>query len=262
MKNNKILFSQFCFSSFLCTLSALLFIDYNPSVLYFIILACVLLIDTLVIFVYKGNNIFLKAISAIYCTVFCVIICEQFCKYMYYDLGYGPFWILALLILGFAFFCTVKGFEPISRASVIITVFIVFSLIFIAVSSFNNIDFTIHLYMMKSPIIPLLLLFPSAMYILNKENIIEDKKYTFNIYTASTFAVLIYFYLLPKNKVALGIFKGADGLLLAVLTVSVIFFISNTTLAVFKNAKHKYLTNSLYLFVLGLITVSLLYLNV
>ena len=260
MKNNKILFTQFCFSSFLSSLTALLFIDYNPSVLFFVIIAGVLFIDTLVIFLYKGNSSILKAVSAIYCSAFCVIICGEFCKYMYYDLGYGPFWILVILILGFIFFCTVKGFEALSRASVIIIVFIVFSLIFIAVSSFNNMDCKIYLFRIKSPVIPLLLLFPSAMYILNNENIIKDKKYSFNIYTASIFAILIYFHLLPKNKVALGIFKGADGLLLAVLTVAVIYFTANTTLAVFKNTKHKYLTNSLFVCALGLITVSMLYL--
>ena len=129
-----------------------------------------------------------------------------------------------------------------------------------AVSSFNNMDCKIYLFRIKSPVIPLLLLFPSAMYILNNENIIKDKKYSFNIYTASIFAILIYFHLLPKNKVALGIFKGADGLLLAVLTVAVIYFTANTTLAVFKNTKHKYLTNSLFVCALGLITVSMLYL--
>ena len=262
MKNNKILFSQFCFSSFLSTLTALLFIDYNPSVMFFIILAGVLLIDTLVIFLYKGKNFILKAISAIYCSVFCVVICDEFCKYMFYDLGYGPFWILVLLILGFTFFCTAKGVEALSRASVIIFVFIVFSLVFIAVSSFNNINCEIYLFRIKSPLIPLLLLFPSAMYIMNNDNIIKDKKYIFNFYSASVFVILLYFHLLPKNKVGLGIFKGADGLLLAILTVAVIYFIANTTLAVFKNVKHKYLINSLYIFVLGLISVFLLYLNV
>lgn len=261
MKNNKILFSQFCFSSFLSSLTALLFIDYNPSVLFFIVLASVLLIDMLVIFFYRGNSIFLKSISAVYCSVLSVIICEEFCKYMYYDLGYGSFWVLAVLIFGFTFFCTVKGFEPLARASVIITVFIVFSVIFIAVSSFNNIEIKLNIFRFKSYIIPLLLLFPCAIYILNNENIIKEKKYYFNIYSLSVFAIMIYFHLLPKNKVALGIFKGADGLLLAVLTVAVIYFISNTVLAVFKGFKHKYITNALFLSALGLLTIPLLYLS-
>lgn len=261
MKNNRILFSQFCFSVFLSTLTALLFIDYNPSVLFFVVLANVLLIDTLIIFLYRGNNTILKYISAVYCSVLSVIICEEFCKYMYYDLGYGSFWVLAVLIFGFTFFCTVKGYEPLSRASVIITVFIAFSVIFIALSSFNNLDIKINIFRIKSYMIPILLLFPSAMYILNKENIIKEKKYYFNIYTFSTFAVLLFFHLLPKNKVALGIFKGADGLLLAVLTVAVIYFISNTVLALFKSFKHKYITNASFLFALSLFTIPLLYLS-
>ena len=260
MKNNQITFPQFCFSAFLSSLVTLLFIDLNPSIVFFAAIALALVIDTLIVYLYKKSNLFLKAVSAVYLTLFCVIVCIEFCKYIYYDLGYGPLWCIAVLILGFSFFCTVKELEPLFRAAVIISVFILVSIIYVAVSSFNNIKFTFNISGIKNIIIPIILMFPSAIYILNFDNIIKEKKYIFNIYTGLIFAVLVYFHLLPKDKVALGIFKGADGLLLATLTVAVIYFVSNTTVALFKNKKHRYISNTLYLSVIAALSITAVYL--
>ena len=255
MKNNRITFPQFSFVCFLASLTVLLFIDYNPSAAFFSLIFFTLVFDTVFIFVYRGNLKILKASAFVYLSVLSVIICTEFCKYMCCDLGYSIFWILALLILGFSFFSTVKGLEALSRASVIITFFIVFSVVYIAVSSFGNIKFDIKLFELKSLIVPLILLFPSAIYILNNNNIIKEKKYSFIFYAFSIMALLVYFHLLPKDKVVIGIFKGSDGLLLAVLTVSVIYFISNTAVAAFKNYKHRYLTNILYLSCIALASI-------
>ncbi|MCR5652346.1 MAG: WSC domain-containing protein [Ruminococcus sp.] len=260
MKNNKITFSQFVFSCFLATLSVLLFIDYNPSLLFFGLIVLALLIDTAVVFFYNGNSVILKTASFLFLSFMSVIICIEFCRYMYYDLGYGPFWVLVIIVFGFTFFSTVKGLEALSRASVIITFFIVFSLIFISVSSFGNIKFTIKLNEIKSIIVPLILLFPSAIYILNNDNIIKEKKFSFNVYTLSLFAILIYYHMLPKDRISVGIFKGADGLLLAVLTVSVIYFISSSAVACFKHFGHRYISNALYLSAIAVVSISSFYL--
>lgn len=260
MKNNQITFPQYCFMTFIVTLSCLFFIDYNPSVLFYITIICSLAVDYIVISFYRIDNRLLKYISAAYLSVLCVIISAEFCKYLHYDLGYGPLWVLALIILGFAFFCTVKGLEPLARASVIISVFLFFSLIFIAVSSFWNIKFKFMLYEFKSAVIPLLLISPSAIYILNYDNIIKEKKSVFSVYSFLILVILVYFHLLPKNKVALGIFKGADGVLLAVLTVAVIYCLSVTTVSLFKNFKHRYICNSVFLSIILLLTIFSLYL--
>ena len=260
MKNNRITFPQFSFSCFLAALTVLLFVDYNPSILFFLLIACVLIVDTVIVFAYKGDQKTLKAIAFIYLSFLSVVICTEFCEYIYHDLGYGPFWILVIIILAFSFFSTVKGLEAFSRASVIITFFILFSLVYIAASSFGNIKFTIKFFEIKSFIIPLVLLFPSAIYILNNENIIKEKKYSFNFFTLSILALLIYFHMLPKDKVSVGIFKGADGLLLAVMTVAVIYFISGVTVAGFKNYKHRYISNLVYLSVLAAVSMTSVYL--
>jgi len=247
MKNNRVTFAQFCFSSFLSSLVVLLFIDYNPSVLNFIIIALSLSLNILAVLFYKGQiNPFIKGILTVYLAVFSVIVCIKFCGYMSFDLGYSPIWGIALLIAGAVYFCCVKGIEPLYRASVIITAFISFSVIFIAVSSFNNIKFSFKLFD-SNFLIPLILLQPSAIYILNYNNIIKEKRYGVNIYTSALFAVLFYFYLLPKDKVAVGIFKGADGVLLAVLTVAVIYYILTSSVAILKGKKHKFLSYGLYL---------------
>ena len=260
MKNNQVTFPQFCFLSFISSLVSLLFIDFNPSLLFFALIALSLLINNATVYLYKGNNYFLKILSGVYLTIFSVITCAEFCRYMYYDLSYGPMWAIAVIILAFSFFCTVKGLEPLYRASVIISAFIIASLIYVAASSFGNIKFSFNLFEIKSIMIPLILLFPSAIYILNFDNIIKEKRYTFNVYSVLIFITLIYFHLLPKNKVALGIFKGADGLMLAILTVAVIMFISGTAVALFKSYKHKYLSNSAYLSAIAVLTILTLYL--
>ena len=260
MKNNRITIYQFSFCCFLSSLTFLLFIDYNPSLMNFSAIIMSLLIDTLIVFLYKGkaNKIF-NAVIALYLTAFCVIICYEFCRYMYYDLGYGPLWGIALVILGFTYFCTVKGIEPLYRAAVIISVFVFFSILFVAISSIQNIKFDFKISEINNLVIPFLLLFPSVIYILNFDNIIKEKKFAFNIYSVVLLLSLIYFHLLPKDKIAVGIFKGADGVLLAVLTVAVIYYISNSSVALFKGFKHRYISNLLYLSVIFALSITALY---
>lgn len=248
MKNNRITFQQFCLSMFLSTLSVFLFIDYSPSLLCFAVYALALCVNLLVIYFYKGSFCkALKPLSAFYLAVFCTVITLRFCKYMQKDLGYGSSVILIFLLLSFSFFCAAKGLEPLCRASVIITPFVVFSVLFVALSSLGKINLSFELGGMKSFEVPFLLLYPSAIYILNSDYIIKEKQYLFPACSGLLFVMLVFFNLLPGNKVALNVFKGADGVFLALMTVAVLYYISGSAVALFKTFKHKYLMNSLYL---------------
>ena len=128
-----------------------------------------------------------------------------------------------------------------------------------AISSIQNIKFDFKISEINNLVIPFLLLFPSVIYILNFDNIIKEKKFAFNIYSVVLLLSLIYFHLLPKDKIAVGIFKGADGVLLAVLTVAVIYYISNSSVALFKGFKHRYISNLLYLSVIFALSITALY---
>lgn len=235
MKNNHITFAQFCFSMFLSSLCVLLFIDHEPSVLQTSVFILALIIDALIISFYNGGfGFIIKSFTGLFLIVLCGIISVEFVKYMQKDLGYSSYILLILLILGFSVLASLKGLEPLCRASVIITPFVAFSLLFIVLSSLFKIDFSFSIFEFKSYIVPLLILYPSAIYVLNYNNIIKEKRFYYIIFSAIVFTIIFIFNLLPKDKVSVSIFKGADGLMLAVLTVSVIYFISGSITVLFK----------------------------
>lgn len=235
MKNNHITFAQFCFSMFLSSLCVLLFIDHEPSVLQTAVFILAFIIDTLIIFFYNGGfGFIIKSFTGLFLIVLCGIISVEFVKYMQKDLGYSSYILLIPLILGFSVLASLKGLEPLCRASVIITPFVAFSLLFIVLSSLFKIDFSFSIFEFKSYIVPLLLLYPSAIYVLNYNNIIKEKRLYYIIFSAIVFTIIFIFNLLPKDKVSVSIFKGTDGLMLAVLTVSVIYFISGSITVLFK----------------------------
>ncbi len=239
MKNNHITFAQFCFSMFLSSLCVMLFIDHEPSILQTAIVVLALIINLIIVYLYKGGfGYIVKSFAGLFLILLCGIISVEFVKYMNKDLGYSSYILLILLILGFSVLASLKGLEPLCRASVIITPFVAFSLLFIIISSLFKINFSFSVFELKNYIIPLLLLYPSAIFILEYDNIIIEKRFYFIIYSVLIFAVIMYFNLLPKDKVALNIFKGADGLMLAVFSVSVIYYISGSFTAVFHKSKN------------------------
>ncbi|MCH5304307.1 MAG: hypothetical protein J1E41_05535 [Ruminococcus sp.] len=271
MLNNKINNYQFLSSVLLSTLSFPLFINNIPSVYLFIGAAAALLINILIFTIYKGQAIsFLKPVAAVFLTIYCVVVVSKFIDYMYNALSYGPLWLMLIILLLFAFFCTVKGMESAARASVIISVFIIAGIIYMMACTFSNIDFTIYLNLPSSFLSVIILLVPSAFYVLFYKSIIPDKKYNSLIFSLILFVIYIFFSLISSGIISpypiqklptisqIGIFKGSDCILLAILTLSALYSVSLTTVGLFKSFKHKYITNALYIviiLILSLITV-------
>ena len=260
MKNNRVTFPQFCFTSMLACFVSLLFIEGRASLLCFLAAALALAFDVAVILLYKGSaGKIIKTVIMLYLFLYCSVVAERFCEFLYSDLGYRPYWILTLLVLGFAFLCSVKGIEALCRAAVIITGFVFIALIYIASSSFYRISLDVEFVRYNGFILPFVLVCPAAVYILCYDNIIPEKKYT----TAITFPIVlitvIYYYLLPNDKVAVGIFKGADGVLTAVLSVAALYALSSAVIGLFKGFKHKRILSSVYLSAIFGAAVAMLY---
>ena len=98
MKNNRITLPQYGFMMFLSLLSTLLFIEGEPSMPNLVAVIVPLIINILTVILYKGGaGIFIRSVISVYLLVFCLIVGEKFCEFLYKDLGYGPYWALALL---------------------------------------------------------------------------------------------------------------------------------------------------------------------
>ena len=248
MKNDRITLSQFSFSMFLSLLSALMFIKGKPSVLNLIAAVAPPAIDLLIAAFYKGGApIAVKAALAAYMFAYCVLVAVSFCRFLYKDLGYGPYWGLALVSVGFAYFCSVKGIEPLARASVIISVFVFAALIYVTALSLFKVEPEFEFEGFSGFALPFSLLLPAAAHVLLYDNIILEKKYTPYIIFGLLLVVIVFYYLLPDDKAAVGIFKGADGLLSAVLSVASAYSLSTCAQAVVGNTKKRELLAAVFL---------------
>ncbi len=272
MKNNKITLSQFWFSMLLSCLIAVLFIDNKSSIFLIAETAVALGINIAVVSLYKGRtNIVLRSVVSVYFTVFAVSASHKFLDYMYSVIDFKPLWLTALLLFGFAFFCTVKGIEAVSRAAAVIGVFTIASVIYILICSFGDFGFNITTDFNSNILPPLTLLFPSAAYVLLYDNITENKPYVSLIYSAIIFSVIFLFSLLaygvdsayPIQKIPqnahIGVFRAADFLLLGFLSVSSLYITSLGTISLLEKFKHKYIAHSIYIAVCMGLTVTASY---
>lgn len=272
MKNDIITFPQFLSVCFLSSLSAVMFISRTPSLYVLICSLSALSVNLFVFMIYKGHNKkILKTIAFVYLSFYCVSIVVKFSDYMNTALSYGPACLIIVVLLFFIFFCTVKGFEALARASAVISVFVVAGLIYMLVCAFTNINFNISFRLPDELNSSVVLLFPSALYVLCFDSIKScNYKYYF-LYSGLIAAIILFFMLIsadvdsayPIQRLPavskIGVFKGSDCILLAVLTISCIFSVSSTAVSFFKNSKHKYITNSVYIFVLLVISVIIAY---
>lgn len=260
MKNNKITFSQFLTICFLSSLSSVLFITSTPSVYVLISSALALLVNYFVFLLYKGQNKkILFPFSAVFVTVISAVIVVKFADYMNKALSYGPACLIIAVMLAFTFFCTVKGVEAVARASTVIAVFVIAGLIYMLVCTFTNIKFNISLQLPGELNSSALLLLPSVLYILCYDDIIEYKPKYCAVYSAVTEAVILYFLVIsngikssyPIQRLPavseIGVFKGADCILLSILTISCVFIVTTAASGIFKTFKHNYITNALYI---------------
>ncbi len=271
MKNNKISYYQFLSSVFLSSLSFPLFVGSNPSVYLLVAAAGALLVNILVFSLYKGQCLKLvKSVVAVFLSIYCVVIISKFVDYMYNALSYGPLWLMLIILLAFSFFCTVKGVEALTRASIIISFFVVAGLVYMFVCTFSNINFNFTLEIPSNYLSVIILLIPSALYVLCFENIIPRKKYNALLYSVILFLTYVFFTLISSGIISpypiqklptiseIGVFKGADCILLSILTISSLYSIAISTIGLFKSFKHRYITNAIYIgiiFILSLITV-------
>ena len=258
MKNNKITLSQFWFMSFLSSLVAVLFLGNNPTFLQLVSFVISQFAVFLVTVFYKGEpSLLLRIICTVYLGIFCVACACKFTDYMIKALGYEMYILNAAILLLFCFFSTVKGIEAFARASVIIGVFIIASIIYIFACAVPKINFSVNFNFEIEPVSALVMFFPAVLYVMIYSNIVPEKTPTrfimpaLSAVTASGFMLIAAkgvgdypIQLIPEHS-QLNVFKGADCLLLGFLTASVLYIISSSVLAVFGNSKHNYVTNSI-----------------
>lgn len=274
MKNNIVTTSQFCFLSFLSSLSALLFIDVSSSYQQIIYIGIATVINILVVLFYKGkNNSFIKTALFFYYIIVSVLVINKFVVFMNSAVKSGPYWILLIIITITIFFCSVKGFEALSRAAVIISFFVALFLLYIVMSTVKSLsvyEFTIN--STTGILLALVLLFPSATYVSLGHKVAEHQKYPFFINFAFIFAILGYFifisspvsnvyplYYIAKNS-HLGIFKGAEFLLVTIVTIGVIFLVCNSICSIVESNSSK-LYNGAVLLLIFLLSLFSLYFN-
>lgn len=263
MKNNKITFSQFLSVCFLSCLSSVMFISRTPSVFVLLTSVLALFVNYAVFMLYKGQlKKVLIPVSIVYLSLYCVLTVVKFADYMNTALSYGPDCLIIIALLCFTFFCTVKGGEALSRASTVIFVFVIAGLIYMLVCTFTNINFKLTVDFPDEIISSVILFFPSLLYIINYDNIINVKPKLYAVYSGILVAALAYFILIASGINSaypiqhlpaiskIGVFKGSDCILLSILTISSVFSVSSSTVSIFKNSKHNYLTHSIYIAVL------------
>lgn len=274
MKNNKISLSQFAFLSFTTTLSGLLFVDISVSFIQILYILLSILANMTVLFFYKGkSNVILNFTVNLYLFIVCVFVLNKFIIFMNSQVKSGPYYAILLITVATVYFCSNKGFEAISRASIIITFFVALFLIYICIGSFKDIaNFKLKLVADASKIPALLCLFPSAIYISNYSNIINKNKSVICIYSTFSFVILSYMTLYATSFVAefplysltqqikLSVFKGGEFLLMTIITIATILLLSTSLNSIkFKiDNNHKILLN---LCVISVISIISLYIN-
>jgi hypothetical protein len=272
MKNNKIIFSQFLAVCFLCSLSSIMFVKSTPSIFVLVLSASALAVNYLVFLLYKGQlKKYIFPICFIYLTFFLIHIVVKFSDYMNTALSYGPACLIIVVLLFFTFFCTVKGSETVARASTVISVFVTAGIIYMLVCTFTNINFNIVFELPEDYNVPAILLLPSVLYVLFYDNITNFKAGFYIGYSALILVIIFYFLLIASGIKSvypiqylpavseIGVFKGADCVLLSFLTVSCVFSVSFSTVGLFKSFKHKYITNAVYIAFIMIISIIIHY---
>lgn len=257
MKNNYISSLQFYFSMFLSVIISVLFISPETSLYSIILVFLASAINFFVFLLYKGSpSLILKFVLYIYFITICVDIVIKLSRYMHIVLDSGPYWAIITIMLITSYFCTVKGFESLSRAAVIIGAFTVIFLLYILIggslsTNYSKLNTDINFDFFPA----LIMLFPSACYIAKNSSIKEPKtihQVSFSLISFLMVGLFMFFSSALKNfypvhylskSVHYGVFKGGDCLLLALLTISVLYILGNSALSVSKNSD-KYMSGS------------------
>lgn len=272
MKNNRITVAQFWISMLLCSFYAVIFCGNTASVYELLLCAAAVVINLIVFTFYQGAmGIVTRSVIVIYFSYTALLCFVRFNEYMFKSLGYGPYWLISLIMLVFVFFCTVKGIEPIARAGGILLFFVLLALAYTFVCCFSGTTFYLANEYSLNLQMPLILLFPSAAYIVFKDNIIPKKNNVKWIYAVLTIAAVFYFMCLsykeegefPFQRIAesarIDVFRGADCMLLAVFTAGGLFITSIVATALFKDSKKLNLRRFAYLLALAGASVLCLY---
>jgi hypothetical protein len=242
-------------------LVTLLFLSSTVSTFEIVLIFIAVAINFLVFFLYKGTPN--KALSVALYGYFLLLSVNSVVKlsrYMHLILESGPYCVLIPAIIITSYFCLTKGIEALSRAGVIIGAFVLIFILYIVIyplfnTNYNNIKLTAELDLLPF----LTMLFPSALYItLNTK--IENKSIShFTAYSIAIFLIIGYYILASSTvdkcypihfiskSVKYGVFKGGDCLYLALITISVLYFISNSALAVSNHSENCKISSTIFL---------------
>lgn len=252
MRNDRITFVQFIWTMLICSIYSVVFTKGVPSGGNLIISGCIIFINLIIYYLYQDKPTKLtKAVLAVYFSYIILICSVRFTDYMSAELGYGPVWLIVIILFIFVFFCSVKGIEPIIRAGAIILPFLLGTVIYIAVCCFGFIKFDISLAVDNNMIFYIILLFPGACYIWMKDNIIPSKNYSKYVSAFILLGIILLFLFLSDNRSGgfpyqriteiayIDVFRGADCMLLELFAVSGLFITAIPTVVIFNNdAKH------------------------
>lgn len=276
MKNNVISSVQFYFSMFVTSIISLLLFDNTASFfnIFFIFLANV--INILIISLYKREpGAFLKVILYLYFAIISISVTVKISHYMHNVLDSGPYWSLVVIIAVAVYFCTINGIEPLFRSSLIMGFFAVVFIIYIMFGFFDYINLNAIDKSLTFRFMPyLILLFPSASFAVFNKNIKDEKPWHLYVFSILSFVFLTYFnYMIAcinkrypihhlTKAVKYGVFKGGDCLLLILITLSVIYILSISSLAISKNFIRKKTSIVLFLILISAGAILYLYLLV
>lgn len=269
MKNNCISSLQFYFSMFLSVIVSILFIRPETSLYSIILVFLSSAINLLVFIMYKGSpSLILKFVLYIYFITICVDVVTKLSKYMHIILDSGPYWAIITIMLLTTFFCTVKGFEALSRAAVIIgafsIVFVLYILIGVSLSTNSN---KLNTDISFDYFPALIMLFPSASYIAKNCCIKEENTIHQVVFSIISFFMVGMFELFSSalrnfypvhylsKAVHYGVFKGGDCLLLALLTISVLYILGNSALSVSRNLEKYQLGSIIFLSIVFVVSL-------
>lgn len=251
MKNNYVSSLQFYSSMFLSVIISVLFISFDTSLYSIVLLLLASVVNLTIFMLYDGTpGFFLKIFLYIYFVLISVNVVDRLSRYMHIILNSGPYWAIVPIILITSFFCAVKGFEVLSRAGLIISVFTVVFLLYILIEPFYSTDYSKLNVEFNFDVLPaLIMLYPSVCYMVQNKKIRGEKTSHQVVFSLMSFLTVGLFLLFSSSigniypvhylakSVRYGVFKGGDCLLLALLTVSVLFVIANSALAVCDNSK-------------------------
>lgn len=274
MKNNLISLSQFCFSSFISSLSILLFINNSVPLLQLLPLLIFEIIVFIVLYFYKGKiNPVVKFVSKIYILLITVLVLTKFVIFMHKEVKSGPYWAILILVLLTVMFCNNNGVEAVFRSAVIVSFFVILFLLYLislALSDFSlsNINIFNNLDIYPS----ILTFYPVATFIVFKENIKIKKKTPVIVNNVTSFLVVSFFLIYSNSintefplfnllkKANIGVFKGGDFLLTTVITLACVYLILISISALTLTCKNNR-SNYLYLAIILIVSLLILYID-